>query len=74
MCTAHTMHGAPEVCCCIALLMRCRADDVNPVFSQDPDASVKGDLPRFLWNFLAERTAQLQPQVGAETAHTAPDC
>jgi hypothetical protein len=24
---------------------------------QDPDPSVKGDLPRFLWNFLAERIA-----------------
>jgi hypothetical protein len=32
---------------------------------QDPDPSVKGDLPRFLWNFLAERTAA--PQVALST-------
>ena len=33
---------------------------MQPVL-QDPDPSVKGDVPRFLWNFLAERTAA--PQV-----------
>lgn len=31
---------------------------------QDPDPSVKGDLPRFLWNFLVERTAMPQVQSG----------
>ena len=27
--------------------------------SQDPDPAVKGNLARFLWNFLADRTAEV---------------
>ena len=34
----------------------------RPGDSQDPDPAVKGNLPRFLWNYMASTAAQVGPR------------